>query len=388
MIRPHRPQVAVLTAAGTGAIGAVGVRGAGAVEVVDSVFRGAVARAIESAGPGKPRLGRIGPGAGDEVVAVVTGTDPPAVEVYCHGGTAAVAMVREELLAAGCEVGDTSQWLVPARATRSQADAWNLLPRAKTGRTAAILLDQAQGAFDRCCMDIAARVTTDPARCRDQLERWIRTRLPLVDGAIVVLAGRPNVGKSRLMNALAGYERSIVGDEAGTTRDLVRASSAFDGWPVELIDAAGERFSHDAADPVEVEGVRRAVAARATASVVVLVLDRSDAMEDADRRLLAALPGAVRVANKCDREAAWPATETGFIEVSALLRDGLDTLIRAIVDRIVPEPVGPGGAVVLHDWQRGCLQRAISALDAGCADQAAAILEKLAQERVGTVEIG
>ena len=105
----------------------------------------------------------------------------------------------------------------------------------------------------------------------------------LIGGWKVVIAGRPNVGKSRLFNALAGYERSIVNARPGVTRDVVSLRTAFGGWPVELCDTAGERAAEDA---VERLGIARSQAERRDADLILVVLDRSEPLQAVDRELL------------------------------------------------------------------------------------------------------
>ena len=108
--------------------------------------------------------------------------------------------------------------------------------------------------------------------------------LRLIAGWRVVLAGRPNVGKSRLLNALTGYDRAIVDATPGTTRDVVTARTALDGWPVELADTAGLRPSDD---PIEASGVALARARQGEADLVLVVLDRSEPLTDIDRAIVA-----------------------------------------------------------------------------------------------------
>jgi tRNA modification GTPase len=93
----------------------------------------------------------------------------------------------------------------------------------------------------------------------------------------VVIAGPPNVGKSSLINALLGYQRAIVFDQPGTTRDVLTATTAIDGWPVELADTAGIREGDDA---IETEGVARALAEIRAADLVVEVWDASQETGD------------------------------------------------------------------------------------------------------------
>jgi tRNA modification GTPase len=140
-----------------------------------------------------------------------------------------------------------------------------------------------------------AGVRTDLAALLDGARRGVR----LADGLHVVIVGRPNAGKSSLLNALAASERAIVTEIPGTTRDLVRETVEIDGVALTLVDTAGLR---DAPDLVEREGIRRAQAELARADVALLVTDAGDDAE-ADIALLAGMPpGAHRIVvhNKID----------------------------------------------------------------------------------------
>ena len=108
--------------------------------------------------------------------------------------------------------------------------------------------------------------------------------LRLLSGWKVVLIGRPNVGKSRLLNALSGFRRAIVDELPGTTRDVVAFRTAFGGWPVELADTAGIRATPD---EVEHLGIERAKEELRTADLVLLVLDRSEYLRPIDVQLIA-----------------------------------------------------------------------------------------------------
>ena len=119
-----------------------------------------------------------------------------------------------------------------------------------------------------------------------------------------MIGGRPNVGKSRLLNALAGFPRAIVDPAPGTTRDVVRYPTSFGGWPVELADTAGLRGTDDLVESLGIERSRRE---QHQADLVLLVLDRSEPLQAIDRELIATTQGALLVANKSDLPPAWAA---------------------------------------------------------------------------------
>ena len=138
----------------------------------------------------------------------------------------------------------------------------------------------------------------------------------LRDGALVVLAGRPNAGKSSLMNALLGENRAIVSDVAGTTRDSIEEGLDIDGWPIRIVDTAGLRATDDA---IEAEGVVRAEELMAKADIVVAL--------DCD------ISGAIRVHAKCDLDDVTD-PESSAIRVSAKTGEGLQSLKDAIAAKL------------------------------------------------------
>ncbi len=336
------PRVAVLTGNGPGAVGVVRVWGEGALAVADAAFRPHRGGSLAATPPGRPRVGRVGAGLGDEVVAIVLPGEPAEVEIQGHGGPAAVAMVVDALVQAGAERAGASAWVRHASGSRLRGDATIDLPRATTLRAAAHLLDQANGALDEELTLICEKVKVDRSECIDQLDLIIQRSsvgIRLVPGWRVALAGRPNVGKSRLLNALLGYGRAIVDPTPGTTRDVVSTGTAFGGWPVELADTAGLRASDD---PIEAEGVARARAHHRAADLVLLVLDRSEPLTEEDHRLMAEYPHALVVANKADLPGLWDSDD---LVVSAARGDGVERLAAEIGHRLVPDPPPAGSAI-------------------------------------------
>jgi tRNA modification GTPase len=328
----------------------VRIWGVGALEVADRAFRPNLGKRLGESPVGRLRVGRVGAGLGDEVVAVVVVGRGGSleVEVQCHGGPAAIGLVLEALREGGARLRSPRGWARHSTGSKIRAEAEVALALAPTVKVAEILLDQANGAFD----DELRRILELPAELAltrlDGLIDRARLGTRLVEGWRVVLAGRPNVGKSRLLNALAGYDRAIVAPEPGTTRDVVTVRSAFEGWPVELADTAGLRV---ASDPIEAEGVALARTHQREADVVVVILDRSEPLNDLDRAILAEHPSAVVVANKSDLPASWDETRVGAFAISAERGDGVEELIAAIAARLVPNPPQPGQAVPFRSVQ-------------------------------------
>jgi len=201
------------------------------------------------------------------------------------------------------------------------------------------------------------------AAMRDRLEALVATghRGQLVrDGATVVIAGVPNVGKSSVFNALVGAERAIVTAVAGTTRDLVSERVVIAGALVLLVDTAG---LGDSADVVEAEGVRRASGAVRSADVVVVVLDRSRALTAAERVLLESVRDrkAIVVANKSDLPGAPDATGdvSGALPVSARTGQGVAALATAIAQAIGALDGAAESVLVTSERHRALLATAL-----------------------------
>ena len=188
------------------------------------------------------------------------------------------------------------------------------------------------------------------------------------DGAAVVIAGVSNVGKSRLLNRLAGEERAIVTETPGTTRDYLHADISIGGVPVTLVDTAGLR---ETADPVEREGVRRSREIAASADLVLFVLDGSRSASDEDRSAyeeIADRPHLV-VLNKSDRTAAEEgsgfagAGKRGAVRLSAKTGEGIGELVAAVAREVAPaEGAVRAQAPLTRARQRLAVERALSAL--------------------------
>ena len=323
---------AMWTPSGRGAVATIGVRGDIPLlsARLSDLFRAASGRSLMEMTEQQIHFGRWGRDPAEDVVVCRTG--PQSFEIHCHGGDAAVRRILTDLKNCGCEVVD---WRLQWESDGEHAD---VLSRATTLRAAGWIAAQA-GRMPPALAELtalAAQGQCDIAAARaNEILAWSNFGRHLTRPWDVVLAGRPNVGKSSLINALVGFERSIVFDEPGTTRDVVTAETALDGWAIRLSDTAGQRGS---TNELEAAGIARAREAFESADARLLLIDISEPPQDDDRRLLAEWPDALIVAHKADLPNAWgDSLPSSAIRVSSLQRTGLHELSEAIVSRLIPE---------------------------------------------------
>ena len=216
--------------------------------------------------------------------------------------------------------------------------------------------------------DSALRARLDDVRTEfDRMEKTIRTGRLLRDGVHIVLAGRPNAGKSSLLNALAGYEAAIVTDIPGTTRDIVREHIEIDGLPVHIIDTAGLREGQDA---IEQEGIRRARQQIESADHALIVIDAAEDTANKDEDWTDELPaglGRTFVRNKIDLTGEPPGSVSerpNTINVSALTGDGIDAL-RAHIESAVGYETDGGETMTARRRHLDSLRRACEHFEVG-----------------------
>lgn len=328
-----RTVACVLTPGGRGAVATIGLKGD--LGGVDHYFRAANGKSLQQQSINRICFGWWGQTPAEEIVVVRTDTE--FAELHCHGGEAAINRILVDLISCGAQIVDDRGWLRSEGQSEEFAECWQALARASTQMTAHHLLRQTT-----LYPAEVERLTglSPPERIQriEALLAWGNFGIHLTVPWKVVLCGRPNVGKSSLINALVGYTRSVVFDQPGTTRDVVAVEAAFDGWPVELSDTAGLR---DTASDLEAAGIQLARARLSEADVVVIVLDATCGLQDADCELLAEFPGAIVVWNKSDLTSP---PRTGFVDsrfneatpVSAATAAGIPDLITAIVNQLVP----------------------------------------------------
>jgi tRNA modification GTPase len=372
---------AIATAPGVGAIGIVRMSGPDALVVADRVFRGTI-RLTEAAGY-SVHFGKIVDSRGealDEGLATVfrapqsyTGED--SVELSCHGGPVVLRSVLEAVYHASARPAEPGEFTKRAylngQIDLSQAEAIGELIAAGSRSAQRASVAQLQGKLGAAVRELREKLVNLCALLEIDLDfseeglevikrgdirsgiDAVRARLAKLrdsyavgrvyrDGILVVLAGKPNAGKSTLFNALLGEERAIVTPHPGTTRDTIEESLLVKGIVVRVTDTAGLR---EQGDEIESEGIRRAEATVRVADVVVVVVDASggiDAIElERYRRALSEGQKLIVVLNKIDllhgkhvefSDVAVGGSRVKMIELSAKTGEGVSGLCEAIAD--------------------------------------------------------
>ncbi len=373
-------RASLITPAGRGAIASIAVEGPNAVSVVESLFSSASRRRLAEYPIDQIFYGTW-KSTGEDVV--VARRSDSRVEVHCHGGAAASTAILATLAEAECAILSWQDFVRSDAASPTRAAARIALAEASTERTAAILLDQYHGALDAAIEQSIddfqqGRATAGLVRL-GELSARAAFGEHLTRPWRVVIAGPPNAGKSTLMNALVGYERAIVFDQPGTTRDVLTAPTAIDGWPIELSDTAGLRAADE---PLEQAGVLRAQAELRKADLVVWVFDITQRWSDELSHVAAESPRALVVHNKVDLLASEHAgnrlaDRPPGVQVSARSGWNVADLLAAIAKRIVPIVPPHGAPVPFLSDQTGAIQSAIKLAEQGLAEQAMAVQSRL-----------
>ena len=360
-----------------GAIAVVRLSGTGAKELLHTVFTGCGA-------PREMAYGRIVNEAGeplDQAMAAFfpaprsyTGED--MAELYLHGGQTTVRRVLALLgrHARGARPGEfTERAFLNGKLDLAQAEAVMDLINAGAERSANSALAQLTGRLSERIAAVEAQLLDALSGLEaaidypEELEDDVTSALPGVlaaaEAELAALIGRPNAGKSSLLNALAGAERAIVTQFAGTTRDVLEEAVSMDGIPVTLFDTAGIRAADD---PVERIGVERARRAAERADLLLLCFDAAAPLSEEDEALLAETAGRSRLAVCCkgDLPALWEAEALSpygieAVAVSAETGEGLAALRRAIAARIAP---AAESALVTNARHIEALQRAAASV--------------------------
>jgi tRNA modification GTPase len=320
-------------------------------------------------------------------------TREDVVEFHCHGGLEVVRRVMELVCAAGARPARAGEFSLRAvlhgRLDLTRAEAIGQLVAARGRRAAQLAMAGLDGGLQRrirriraalldALSELEARLDFEDdlppldgaavarvlAGLRGELERLVaeaRQGELLREGLRVAIVGRPNVGKSSLLNLLSQRERAIVTDIPGTTRDLLESELVLAGVPLTLLDTAGIRPT---SDPVEQLGIARSEAALASADVVVLLFDLSAGWTGADEELRRRVPEGVPllvVGNKRDRIPPGTPPPEAEVALCALSGEGREELAEALLTRCGATDL-QGLEVALNSRQRDLAAAAAAAL--------------------------
>ena len=304
----------------------------------------------------RPRWGRLQLNESGVCEEAVVHRTADGIDIHVHGGEQVASAIEslferegatcktwQEHFTAGTSQQDLAQQDFAQRDLAQRNLALRLLPFAPTERTAQILLDQYNGAFD---WEMSAIETLSDGEERqrrlERLQELACVGKHLVEPYRVVLAGASNAGKSSLLNAILGFQRSLVHSLPGTTRDVVSGQTALDGFPVSFFDTAGFR---ETGDDLELQGIDRSLRSLADADLVVWVIDITAQERGA---YAPRLPAFTRLPLVCYNKIDLVKPEywlKGCLSVSALTSEGVKTLLNGIIRRLVPHPPQKGEAV-------------------------------------------
>ena len=358
---------AVATPAGRGGIGIVRVSGPKAPEIASTVLGKLPDPRRATRCPFRDARGEsIDEGIALYYPAPHSYTGEPVLELQGHGGPVVMQALLAACLDAGARLAEPGEFtrraFLDGRLDLAQAEAVADLIDAASREAARSALRSLTGEFSAAIESLVAQLVelralteamldfpaeeVDALHREDAALRLARARAALEEvlaksrqgsllraGIRVVLAGRPNVGKSSLLNRLAGEERAIVTPIPGTTRDALREPIQIEGVPLVIVDTAGLRESRDEVERLGVERTRREVEG---ADLVLVVLEAGSSPGAEERALIASMPEAVAhllVNNKVDLIAtSKPGKHDGAIWVSAKTGAGLDALRRALLE--------------------------------------------------------
>ncbi|HVM59400.1 MAG TPA: tRNA uridine-5-carboxymethylaminomethyl(34) synthesis GTPase MnmE [Verrucomicrobiae bacterium] len=425
---------AISTPIGEGGIAIIRISGPRAIDVADRIFQSRHARVSEFP-THTLHFGTIGINGEvvDQVMLAVmraprTYTKEDTVELNCHGGILTARKILALCLDHGARLAEpgefTKRAFLNGRLDLTQAEAVMDLIRAKSDRAHTAAVHELEGhlsakidaARDKLLTvlahieahidfpedDIGPEVRADLMRNTEEVVAVVRTLLAtaregriLRDGISVAIVGRPNVGKSSLLNALVGHDRAIVTPVPGTTRDTVDETVSIDGIPFRFTDTAGIRRGRATAERL---GVKRSRKTLDASEIALTVCDLSQAFTAADAEVIGAVgtKRSILVLNKSDlpprlRLPAEIAKGLDSIRVSATRGDGLDNLRAKLVALAYSGTVGTAAVdVAINERQRNLLGAAMKYLTGGCDSlKKAEPLEIVAQHvRAGLNSLG
>ncbi|WP_026584415.1 tRNA uridine-5-carboxymethylaminomethyl(34) synthesis GTPase MnmE [Bacillus sp. J33] len=404
---------AISTPMGEGAIAIVRLSGDQAFEIADRLFRGVGGKRLKDVASHTIHYGHIidpktGQVAEEVMVSVMKGpktfTKEDVIEINCHGGLVSVNRVLQLLLNNGARLAEpgefTKRAFLNGRIDLSQAEAVMDLIRAKTDRAMNVALGQMEGRLSKLIqklrqeiLEILAHVEVNidypeyddveemthqmllekSSYVKREIEKLLQTSQQgkiLREGLSTVIVGRPNVGKSSLLNSLVHENKAIVTDIPGTTRDVIEEYVNVRGVPLRLLDTAGIRETEDIVERIGVEKSRQVLR---EADLILLVLNYSDELTSEDENIFKAVEGmdVIVIVNKTDldqkinMERVKELSKNHKLVTTSLLEDkGVDDLEEAIASLFFEGSIEAGDMTYVSNIRHiALLNQALNAID-------------------------
>ena len=397
---------AISTPLGTGGVGIIRISGKNATEIADRIFVSVNGKKLSSSKGYRAYFGRIfdGETAVDEVVCLVfraphsyTGED--VVEINCHGGVVLLKKILRLVLQNGAQAAApgefTKRAFLNGKLDLSEAESVMTLISAQGEQGANAAFNQLEGSLSRkiekinsSLLSLAAHIAAWVDYPDDEIEELGNNELystiynahlelcallsnfdsgmAVTNGVDAAIVGKPNVGKSTLMNLLTGYDRSIVTEIEGTTRDVVEETVNLNGCILRISDTAGMR---ETGDIVEKLGVERSRKKLERAAIVFAVFDLSKPISDEDKELIDECKdkNVIPIINKTDLE---PRLDVDYIKnklgsplfISAKSGDGYNELCDRVAELMGTKNFDTTSAMLVNERQRICCQKASDAL--------------------------
>jgi tRNA modification GTPase len=346
-----------------------------------------------------------------------TGED--SLEISCHGNPVIVRGILNTMVSHGARVAGpgefTSRAFLNGKIDLVQAESVLTLIEANSEKGTRLAFDQLEGSLSKKLKsikddliwilanleasidfttedidvldyrEINLRATNVKSEIELLLESFSKGRL-IKDGFRVAIVGRPNVGKSSLLNCLVGVERAIVSDVAGTTRDTVESRLMVDGVAIDFVDTAGLRNSED---QVEIAGIKRSWSESKKSDLNLFVFDLSEGLTAEDFKIRENLVGDVLViGNKADLKSSNPNQINLDVEVSAKEDVGVDKILDIIRDKVSFRFSSDSPAVIQSrqfELLQTCLAKTVTALDQIRQSESPDLVSLELQEAVGSI---
>ena len=396
---------AIATAVGESGIGIIRVSGPDAIAIVEQIFQAKQDKSLAEVETYTAHYGHIleQEDVVDEVITLVmkepkTYTKEDVVEINCHGGTVILRKILDLILNKGARLAEpgefTKRAFLNGRIDLAQAEAVADLIQSKTEASLEVALNQLEGGLSDKVNEIRQDIISLLAHLEatidfpeDEIEDFapeeLETRINEVENKIdkllatsergkilkegieAAIVGRPNVGKSSLLNALVREKRAIVTDIPGTTRDVIEEVINIDGIPVKIIDTAGIR---NAQDQIEKIGVEKSEEYLAKAELILLVVDISAGITEGDKKLMkdAQDKEVVVIANKLDLEDQLELKkieeilpEAPIVKTAAIANQGINELEDAISELVYSGKISAQDEAVISNLRhKKALERA------------------------------